>query len=168
VSLAAASASLLLVASATVTPGDRATTYGSIEVDAPPHVVYRVATNYAAWSELFSDVSEVRVLGPNEVEFTSRIMKGTVTVQFHNEPGRTIHYDLVHPSDWVAQGTIELIPLDGGRRTLVRTTQRVEVHNVIGRILVGPATVRARREAKVRADLEDLARRFQGGSVRAR
>jgi hypothetical protein len=159
VSLAAASASLLLAVSAMVMPGDRATTYGSIEIAASPHEVYAAATDYAAWTELFSDVTDVRVLGPDRVEFSSRILQGTVTLHFHNVPDREIRYDLVHGAGWMASGTIELVPLDGGRRTLIRTVQRVEVHG-IGRLFMSAATVRARREAKVRADLEDLARRF--------
>jgi carbon monoxide dehydrogenase subunit G len=138
------------------------TTEATLEVDASPTAVYALVTDYARWSSTLSDVTSVKVErgGPRDarVRFHSRALGHTVTVQFDNEPDHVIRFVGVEgPPGGRANGTYTLEPIDGGRRTRVIASLHLDVVGPAGWVM-SDAKLRTMREAKLRADLEDVAR----------
>ena len=142
-----------------------ATTEGTVVLAATPAEVYRAVTEYAQWKTLFSDVTSVRVRSGGgrrdaTVEFRSRALGHQVTVRFDNDDGRVIRFQLIDgPPGARAWGEYVLEPRDGGRQTAIRATLYMDVKGAVG-WLVTDNSIRRKREAKLRADLEDLAHRF--------
>jgi hypothetical protein len=95
------------------------------------------------------------------VKFKSRALGHTVTVQFDNEPGRSISFHGVEgPPGGRASGVYELVPIDNGTRTQV--TARLYM-NVVGGpgLFVTDKKIRKMRRAKLQTDMTDIATYFQ-------
>jgi len=140
------------------------TTEGSVEVKASPAEVYAAATDYARWQRLLSDVGDVKLLSGGRkdalVRFTSRALDLTVSVRFSNLENRAIRFVLADgPPGGRCHGEFVLKQSDDGTRT--RVTAKLTTY-VVGplSVFVSNTTLREQREAKLRADLGDLARRF--------
>lgn len=136
------------------------TTEATLEVDAPPAKVYALVTDYAHWPQVLGDVSGVKVerggARDGRVRFHSQILGQTVTVQFDNEPGRVIKFIGVEgPPGGRARGSYVLEPIDNGRRTRVTASFYLDVVGAPG-LFVTDKKLRHMREAKLRADLEDV------------
>lgn len=143
--------------------GDK--TQGVIEVNASPDQVFAVMTDYANWRRVFTDYKKVSVKSgdreKSRVWFSSRALKDKATIEFDNEPGRLIRYRLVDgPPGARSNGQYTLTPLDGGKRTRVTEVLYLDVKGAAG-LFIRSKTIRSRRQAKVRVDLEDLARHFE-------
>lgn len=139
-----------------------ATTQGTALVDASPSVIYGAVTDYAAWRSLFDDVTWVALKRGTRrdavVEFKSRAMGHTVTVQFDNEENRVIRFRLVDgPPGARARGEFVLEPV--GNRTLVRASLYMDVKGMAAWFVTDGRVTRM-REAKLTNDLRDLARRW--------
>lgn len=137
------------------------TTEATLEVDAPPAVVYALVTDYARWPQLLGDVRSVKVErgGPRDarVRFRSEVLDHTVTVQFDNDPGRAIKFVGVEgPPGGRARGSYVLEPIDNGHRTRVHASFYLDVVGAAG-VFVSDSKLRHMREAKLRADLTDVA-----------
>ncbi len=141
-------------------------TEASVIVDAPPAKVYQLATDYGRWPELLSDVRSVKVDGGHRdatVRFRSTALGHEVAVKFDNVENQVIQFDSVDaPPGARASGTYVLEPLDGGTRTRLTATLYLDVGGVVG-LLVTDRSLRAMRQAKLRADLEDVEARFTHG-----
>lgn len=140
------------------------TTEATIVVDAPPERIYELCTDYAHWKTVFHDIESVKVeRGDRDharVRFRSHALEHEVTVQFDNIPGRAIRFQGVDgPPGGRASGSYTLTPIDGGRRTRVDARLYMDVVGPVG-WFVSDSKVRAMREAKLRADLGDVARVF--------
>jgi ribosome-associated toxin RatA of RatAB toxin-antitoxin module len=140
------------------------TTEATIVVDAPPAAVYALVTDYAGWTSFLTDVSDVKVERGSRrdarVRFHSHAIDHTVTVQFDNEPDRVIKFvGIEGPPGGRASGTYVLEPLDGGQRTRITASLYLDVVGVAG-VFVSDAKIRRMRDAKLRADLNDLVRRL--------
>jgi hypothetical protein len=139
-------------------------TEGVIRIDAPPADVYRLVTGYARWPAILSDVTSVAVErgGPEDarVRFHSRAIDDDVTVVFSNVRDRLIRFHGVEgPPGGRADGEYRLVPIDGGRRTLVTADVHFDVAGVVG-WFVSDARIRGVRRLKLQRDLTDVARYF--------
>src|SRR5690606_24342015 len=99
-------------------------TEASVIVDATPHEIYVLVTDYASWPRVFSDVLSVKVeAGGREnarVRFRSRVFDSTVAVRFENVPDHSITFVGVKgPPGSEARGSYVLTPIGDGSRTLV-------------------------------------------------
>lgn len=144
------------------------TTEVRVVVDAPPSEVYEICTDYARWPTVLSDVRSVQIASGGrenaKVHIQSRAFGRQVTVVFDNVRDRSISFHGAppqpgRPSALAARGQYLLTPVDGGKRTLVTASLYMD--------LFGPAKfvtradkIQGMREAKLRADLGDAARRF--------
>lgn len=133
-------------------------------IDARPDEIYELVTTYRAWRTILSDILSVSVeSGDREharVRFKSRALRNTVTVEFDNEPGRTIRFRGVKgPPGGRASGVYALIPIDNGTRTQVVAQLYMDVVGAPG-LLVREKTIRGMRRAKLRADLTDIEHYF--------
>jgi hypothetical protein len=143
-------------------PGGHVTT-SSIVVDATPAEIYAFVTDYANWRSVFSDIESANVKsGGREngvVEFQSRSLDNKVTVQFDNTRDRVIAFrGIKGPPGGRAHGSYTLTPLPGGR-TRVDAELYLDVVGVPG-VFVGESKLRPMRQAKLRSDIGDVARRF--------
>lgn len=143
-------------------PGD--ITEATVILDAPPSEIYALVTDYAQWGMIFSDVLSVRVKGGGRdnarVEFKSRVLENQVTIEFANQPDQLITFRGVEgPRGGRARGSYLLTPIDGGARTVVTANLYLDVVGVPG-LFVSDAKIKRMRQAKLRADLTDLSRRF--------
>jgi uncharacterized membrane protein len=132
----------------------------SITVPAPPSEVYAIATDYAHWQQVFSDIQSVRVLGGSRdsarVELESHALGHRVVVQFDNVPDRAIRFVGVEgPRGGKARGEYILEPIDGGTHTRVTARLYIDVVGVAG-VFVRDRKLREMRQNKLRADLGDL------------
>jgi uncharacterized membrane protein len=139
-------------------------TEGTVTIDASPAQIYDLVTDYANWRQLLTDIESVTVVSARRdtatVRFKSRALQHTVTVVFENIPGKAIRFRGVKgPPGGRARGEYELVPIDGGKRT--RVTARLYM-DVVGPVawFVREKTIKPMREAKLNADLQDVARRF--------
>jgi hypothetical protein len=134
-----------------------------VVVDASPAQVYALVTDYARWPAVFTDIESVAVErgGPRDgrVRFRSRALEHRVTVQFDNTPDRAIKFaGVAGPPGGRANGSYILEPIAGGR---TRVTARLYMHVVgVPGIFVGEGKVRRMRQAKLRADMTDVVKRF--------
>jgi len=140
------------------------TTESVVTIDASPSEIYALVTDYGNWRTVFSDVRSVKVVAggarDGTVRFRSHALEHEVTVRFDNIPDRLIRFKGIHgPPGGRASGTYELTPVAEGAQTVI--TARLYM-NVVGlpSLFVGDSTIRAMRQAKLRADLIDLIRRF--------
>lgn len=135
----------------------------SVVIDAPPADVYRLATDYARWPEVLSDVRSVSVEGGRrdaKVRFRSTALGHEVAVKFDNIENREIRFHSVDaPPGARASGSYVLEPMDGGTRTRLVATFQLDVGGVVG-MLVSDKALRSIRHAKLRADLRDVEARF--------
>ena len=139
-------------------------TTATITIDAPPAQIYALATDYAHWQANLTDVRSVKVerggRDDARVRFRSRALQHEVVVQFDNVADHEIRFRGVEgPPGGRASGTYFLEPLDGGRRTRIVASLYLEVVGLPG-WFVSDSKLRGLREAKLRADLTDLARAF--------
>jgi uncharacterized membrane protein len=139
-------------------------TEATITVDASPDEVYALVTDYANWPANFSDIRSVAVESGNRerarVRFSSAALQHDVTVEFDNQPGRLIRFKGVKgPPGGRAHGTYTLTPVDGGKRTRITAQLYMDVSGAAS-VFVRDSTIRAMRDAKLQADLGDLARHF--------
>jgi carbon monoxide dehydrogenase subunit G len=135
-----------------------------VTVDASPEEVYALATDYARWTETFSDIESMKVeRGGREdarVRFRSRALGRTVTVQFANVPNRAMRFVGVEgPPGGSAKGEYAITPVDSGKRTMISARIYMDVDGVAA-LFVSERRVRGYRQAKLRADLTDLERHF--------
>lgn len=133
-----------------------------VELDAPPGRVYDLLSDYQAWRTIFRDIVALDVLSGGrddaKVRMKSRVLGQTVTVQFRNTPGVVTRFVLVDgPPGARGNGTIELTPLAGGSRTRVRAVLFMDAVGFPG-LFMTEGRLRKMRQAKLRGDLEDLAR----------
>ena len=140
------------------------TTEATITVDVPPAVVYALVTDYAGWTSFLSDVSNVKVerggRRDGRVRFHSHAIDHDVTVQFDNVPDRVIKFvGIEGPPGGRASGTYILEPIDGGQHTQITASLYLDVVGVVG-VFVSDAKIRRMRDAKLRADLNDLLQRL--------
>lgn len=139
-------------------------TEGRTVIDAPPDQVYALVTSYASWQSFLSDVSDVRVeQGGRDrarVRFKSRAIGYTVVLELANAPGRAISFrGIKGPPGGRAHGEYLFQPVDNGKRTSVVATLYLDVKGAAG-LFVRDSEIRDKRRAKLRADLEDVARYF--------
>ena len=137
-------------------------------IDAPAAQIYELVTSYARWPSVFSDVSSAKVEGGGRddarVTFRSRALQHEVTVKFANEPGHAVRFRGVDgPPGGRASGEYVMTPIDGGRRTRVVARLYMDVVGMPG-LFIRDSTIRDMRQAKLRADLTDLAARFASPS----
>lgn len=140
-------------------------TEARVVIDASPDEIYDLVTSYRAWRTILSDILSVSVEGGDReharVRFKSRALRNTVTVEFDNEPGRTIRFRGVKgPPGGRASGVYALVPLDNGTRTEVVAQLYMDVVGAPG-LLVREKTIRGMRRAKLRADLTDIDHYFR-------
>lgn len=140
------------------------TTEGSVDVAATPAEVYAAATDFARWEKLLSDVDDVQVLSGGRkdalLRFSSRALDLTVTVRFSNLTDRAVRFVLADgPPGGRCRGEFTLTPLENGTKTRVNAKLTSYVVGPLG-LFVSKTTLRQQREAKLRADLADVARRF--------
>ena len=140
-------------------------TEATITVDATPAQVYALVTGYDRWPVTLSDVRSVKVeRGDRDharVRFHSQILDHDVTVEFDNERDHLIRFEGVEgPPGGRARGTYVLEPVDGGRRTRVVATLHLELVGM-PRLFVSEGKIRSLRQAKLRADLLDVARQLE-------
>jgi len=139
-------------------------TEGRVVIDATPEQIYDLVTQYAQWRKILSDIRSVNVEGGDReharVRFRSHALSHTVTVQFNNQPGRMISFKGVKgPPGGRASGQYTLVPLDGGKRTQVIASLYMDVVGAPS-IFVRNSEIEAMRQAKLRADLTDIANHF--------
>jgi uncharacterized membrane protein len=147
-------------------------TEATVVVDATPAEIYALVTDYAQWRSVLSDVTSVTVTSGARrnarVLFRSRALAHEVTVVFDNVANDTIRFKGVDgPPGGRASGTYVLRPIDGGRRTQVTARLYLDVVGVPG-MFVRDSTLRSMRQAKLRADLMDVAHRFATRDASAR
>lgn len=135
----------------------------SVVLDAPPSDVYELVTEYREWPQLLTDVESVEVEGGRrdaKVRFRSAALGHEVAVKFDNVENRRVQFHSVDaPPGARASGHYELEPVDRGRRTRLVATLYLDVGGVTG-LLISDRSLRAKRQAKLRADLADVAARF--------
>lgn len=139
-------------------------TVASVVVNASPAQIYEVATDYARWPQILTDIKRVKVESGGrrdaKVRFRSVALEHEVAVKFDNIENREIRFHSVDaPPGAHASGTYTLEPIDGGKRTKVVATFYLDVGGVAG-LFVRDKTLRAMRHAKLRSDLVDVLRRF--------
>lgn len=140
-------------------------TEASVIVDAPPAVVYTLATDYARWPQILHDVRSMKVEGGGrrdaKVRFRSAALRAyEVAVKFDNIENRVIRFHSVDaPRGARASGTYVLEAIDGGSRTRLVATFYLDVGGVAG-VFVSDRSLRSMRQAKLRADLADIEARF--------
>jgi uncharacterized membrane protein len=139
-------------------------TEASVVVEASPAQVYGVATDYARWPQILTDIKRIKVESGGrqdaKVRFRSVALEHEVAVKFDNIENRVIRFHSVDaPPGAHATGTYRLDPIDGGTRTRVVATFYLDVGGVAG-LFVRDRTLRAMRQAKLRADLGDVRSRF--------
>jgi carbon monoxide dehydrogenase subunit G len=135
-----------------------------VVINAPPAEVYALVTTYRQWGAVLSDIRSVTVEDGDRdnarVRFKSRALGHTVTVQFNNEPGRSITFRGVEgPPGGRASGEYDLVPIDGGQRTQVTAKLYMDVVGAPG-LFVRESKVRGMRRAKLQADMTDIAKYF--------
>ena len=143
--------------------GDHVTT-ASIVIDAPIDQVYALVTDYAHWPTAFTDIESVRVKSGGRdnatVRFRSRAIGYSVAVQFENISPRLVRFRGVQgPPGSKARGEYVLTPIDNGRRTKVDAKLYIDISGPAG-LIMRDRKVRAIRQAKLAADLNDAARWF--------
>jgi len=146
-------------------------TEGVVTVDATPAQIYALVTDYANWRALLTDVLAVTVKAGGradaKVRFRSRTLEHEVTVQFDNDPDHSINFRGIEgPPGGRASGSYWLAPIDGGTRTSITARLYLDVVGLAG-VFVSDAKLRKMRQAKLRADLTDVARRFARPQVSA-
>jgi polyketide cyclase/dehydrase/lipid transport protein len=139
-------------------------TEGVAIIDASPHDVYALVTDYSHWPEMFGDISRVGVQSGDRrdarVRFHSRSIGYTVTVQFDNVPDLLIRFTGIEgPPGGRSHGEYRLEPIDGGKRTRVIADVYMDITGVAGWVITD-SRIRGKRRAKVAADLGDIARHF--------
>jgi hypothetical protein len=146
-------------------------TEGTVIVDATPAEVYAVVTDYENWRSVFSDVVSVDVKSGDrehaKVRFKSRALEHKVTVEFDNTPDRLITFrGIKGPPGGRARGWYVLTPLPGGR-TQIQANLYMDVVGAPS-VFVSDSKIRSMRQAKLRADMTDVMRRFppRGGQGR--
>jgi uncharacterized membrane protein len=147
---------------ATITESSTTVSKGTITIDAPPADVYALMTDYAAWRKVLTDIVSVKVESGGRrdarVRMESRALEHKVTVAFDNDPDRAIRFKLVDgPRGARATGEYLLVGIDGGKRTRIDATLYMDVVGAVG-LFVTNKKIRNMRQAKLRTDLEDLAR----------
>jgi uncharacterized protein YndB with AHSA1/START domain len=155
---------LSVLATITLREAPHHTTEATLTVDAPPAEVYALITDYASWPQFSTDATEVKVQRggrrDGRVRFHSRALDHTVTIQFDNEPDRVVKFVGVEgPPGGRASGTYVLEPIDGGQRTRIHASLYLDVVGVTG-VFVSDSKLRGMREAKLRADGNDLSQHF--------
>jgi uncharacterized membrane protein len=153
------------VARATITETSGTVSRGSITVDAPPGDVYALVTDYANWRRFLTDIVMVKVKAGSRrdavVAMESRALEHEVTIAFDNEAGKAVRFKLVDgPPGARAKGEYVLVSLDEDRHTRIDAMLYMDVVGVVS-VLVGDKKIRSMRQAKLRADLEDVARWFR-------
>lgn len=146
----------------TISEASKTVSKATITVDAPPADIYALMTDYASWRKFLTDIVSVKVESGGRrdarVRMKSRALENTATVAFDNDPGRAVRFKLVDgPPGARATGEYLLVGIDGGKRTRIDATLYMDVVGAVG-ILVTNKKIRNMRQAKLRADLEDLAR----------
>lgn len=139
-------------------------TEGIVTVDATPSQIYALVTDYRNWRSVFSDVQSVSVQSGGQrdaaVRFRSHSLQHEVTVKFDNIPDQLIRFKGIQgPPGGRASGSFELTPIAGGSRTLVRARIYMDVVGLPS-LFISDSKIRSMREAKVRADMTDVVRRF--------
>jgi carbon monoxide dehydrogenase subunit G len=134
----------------------------TVTLDATPAQIYALVTDYTHWREVFSDITSVTVKSGGrrdaKVQFSSKALVFTVTVEFDNTPDQRISFRGIQgPPGGRAHGSYDLTPVAGGTR--VHAKLFMDVVGVPG-LFIGDAKVRAMRQAKLRADITDVMRRF--------
>ena len=165
----AAVASIVLAADAradgiSLTEKPDHTTEATVIVDAPPARIYELATDYARWPQILSDIKSVKIEAGGrrdaKVRFRSGALGHEVAVQFDNVENRLIRFQSVDAPPGVhASGAYDLEPIDGGVRTKIVATFYLDVGGVAG-LFMSDKKLRGMRQAKLRADLGDMAVRF--------
>lgn len=147
---------------AAITERSKTVSNGVIIIDAPPADVYMLMTDYANWRRFLTDIRSVSIVSGGRrdarVTMSSRALDHEVTVAFDNSPDKLVRFRLVDgPRGARATGEYLLVPIDSGTRTRVEATLYMDVVGVVG-VFVSDGKIRSMRQAKLRADLEDLAR----------
>lgn len=143
-------------------------TEARIVVHATPSEIYAFVTDYKNWTTTFSDISSVKVEAGGRddasVKFHSRALDHTVTVKFDNEPDRRIGFVGVKgPPGGRAWGEFVLVPLEDGQGTEVIASLYMDVVGAPG-WFVTDGKVTDMRRSKLRADITDVVRHFDGTS----
>lgn len=146
------------------------TTEGTVTVDAPPHAVYDLVTDYAKWRTVLGDVLSVTVKsGDREhgtVRFKSRALEHEVTVAFDNIKDQRISFRGIDgPPGGRASGMYLLTPIDNGTRTRITASLYLDVVGLPS-AFIRDSTIRGMRNAKLRADLTDVQRHFASAAAR--
>lgn len=139
-------------------------TEGRVLIDASPDEIYDLVTSYGQWRSFLSDIRSVTVENGDRdharVRFRSNALGRTVTLQFDNEPDRSISFRGVEgPPGGRAGGEYLLLPIDDGTRTQVVAKLYMDVVGAPA-LFVRDKTIREMRRAKLLADLSDLERYF--------
>lgn len=141
----------------------KATSEAGVDVHATTSQVYAAVTDYGRWPQLFRDVKWVKVKSGGRrdavVQFASRALGHTVTVRFDNEEPRTVRFKLVDgPRGARASGQFFMDALGEGV-TRIQGALYMDVVGFVG-FFVPDSTIRRKRDAKLRSDLQDLLQRF--------
>lgn len=138
---------------------------GTIEVDAAPADVYALITDYTAWRRFLTDIVSVSVTSGGRrdavVRMESRALGHEATLRFDNAPDKAIRFTLIDgPRGARASGEYSLVSINQGTRTRIQAKLYMDVVGVVA-IFVTDARIRNMRQAKLRADLEDVSRWFR-------
>ena len=158
---------------ATIKEESKTVSQGTITVEAPPPDVYALLTDFANWRKYLTDIERVKVKSGGrrdaEVEMKSRALGHTVTVRFENDADKLVKFKLVDgPRGARAWGEYTLVSIDEGKHTRIDARLYMDVVGAVG-LFVTDKRIRKMRQAKLRADLEDVARwvRLQNRNAKA-
>lgn len=140
-----------------------------VVINATPSEIYAFVTDYTRWTTIFSDISSVKLESGGrddaKLKFHSRALGRTVTVKFDNEPDRRISFVGVKgPPGGRAWGEFVLVPLEDSRGTEVTAKLYMDVVGAPG-WFVSDSKVTDMRRAKLRADITDVTRHFNGAGA---
>lgn len=141
---------------------DGSTSVGVVVLQALPVDVSAAVADFPNWPRLFSDVKWTKVKRRSPGEFLGKYESISLghahELQVVVRPGRRIRFEIIAAHGVDLWGEFAFAP-DGSGGTQVRYVLHSDVTGVLG-WFASEASVRRTRRAKVRRDLEDLARRF--------
>lgn len=143
---------------------DEGTSVGVIALDARPEEVHAALTDFPNWPKLFSDVRWTKVKRRNaghiQGEFQSLSLGHAHELEVFARPPSQVRFQVVPEHGVDLWGEFVLAPAGSGG-THVRYALHSDVAGILG-WFASNSSLRDKRRAKVRRDLQDLLRRFPG------
>ena len=144
------------------------TTEGETRLDVDPDTAYARATDYARWTSMFPDITQVEVTAQQGADARVTLVHragNRDNVHFHNRPeARTVWFE---DTGGIAEVWVEIVfaPGDAIGTTRVRSRLFADVHGMAS-LLVTNARLRSLREQRIADDLSNLRSYFARVSAR--